>query len=100
MTDLIAVDLNNIENYQDQFLPDRDDLSKETLGIKPDILDLIKVYRHSDAKLKGFGACIRLKNAKINPEYMLLTGRGIKVCFTAFSFSQGSTSHSISNFTM
>ena len=44
-----------------------------------DILDLIRVYRHGDAKLKGFGACVRLKGSV--PEYRLFTGKGIKVCF-------------------
>ena len=55
--------------------------------IKRNILDYIKVYCHSDAKLKGFGACATMRVEKspnhANPSsssssYMLLTGKGIK----------------------
>jgi WD40 repeat protein len=55
--------------------------------IKRNILDYIKVYCHSDAKLKGFGACATMRVARsaeqrINPcsstPYLLLTGKGIK----------------------
>jgi hypothetical protein len=42
------------------------------------MLDLVSVYRHSDAKLKGFGACTRVrKDGEV--EYRLFTGKGIKV---------------------
>jgi WD40 repeat protein len=41
-----------------------------------DILDAIQVHRHNDAKLKGFGACTRLKGKE--QTYLLLTGKGIK----------------------
>ena len=73
-TELVAVDLSQIEKYHDDYL-DKDGNVK---GAKRDILDLIKVYRNSDAKLKGFGACIRLKNTD-KLEYRLFTGKGIKV---------------------
>ena len=73
-TELVAVDLTLVEHYHDQYNTN-DGNGQEN---QQDILDLIKVYRHSDAKLKGFGACIRLKNTK-NPEYRLFTGKGIKV---------------------
>ena len=45
------------------------------------ILDYIKVYCHSDAKLKGFGACATMRIVNHPHEqnsYMLLTGKGIK----------------------
>ena len=45
------------------------------------LLDHITVYRHSDAKLRGFGACTRLQNNDNHhhpPRYLLLTGKGIK----------------------
>lgn len=68
-TELVAVDLSSLEKYHDNYDTSTGDVC---------ILDLIKVYRYSDAKLKGFGACIRLKNTA-RPEYRLFTGKGIKV---------------------
>ena len=52
------------------------------------VLDLIQVDRHADAKLRGFGACTRLWNGwdrskSDRPEYLLLSGKGIKVRKTA-----------------
>jgi hypothetical protein len=44
---------------------------------RKNILDYLQVHVHSDAKLKGFGACCALKNTK-RPAYLLLTGKGIK----------------------
>ncbi len=68
-TELVAVDLSSLEKYHDDYSGNGSDVC---------ILDLIKVHRYSDAKLKGFGACIRLKNTT-RPEYRLFTGKGIKV---------------------
>lgn len=54
---------------------------------KRNILDYIKVYCHSDAKLKGFGACATMTVASTSEQqqhqgspssYLLLTGKGIK----------------------
>ena len=73
-TELVAVDLSLVEKYHDDYL----DPEGNAQGQKMDILDLIQVYRHGDAKLKGFGACVRLKGSV--PEYRLFTGKGIKVC--------------------
>jgi hypothetical protein len=73
-TELVAVDLSLLEKYHDVYLDD----DRNEQGLKTDILDLIKVHRHSDAKFKGFGACIRLKNTS-RVEYRLFTGKGIKV---------------------
>ena len=55
------------------------------------ILDYLQVYCHSDAKLKGFGACTNMMQQQqrqivmeedgshtTNPSYFLLTGKGIK----------------------
>lgn len=39
------------------------------------LLDHLTVYRHYDAKLRGFGACMRLKNSG---RYLLFTGKSIK----------------------
>ena len=44
---------------------------------RKNILDYIKVHVHSDAKLKGLGASVELKNQS-RPTFLLLTGRGIK----------------------
>lgn len=38
------------------------------------ILDAVTVFRHSDAKLRGFGACTQVSEDK----YLLLTGKAIK----------------------
>lgn len=43
------------------------------------LLDLVKVYTHSDAKLRGFEACTCFPTGA-SPQYLLLTGRGIKNC--------------------
>ena len=56
---------------------------------------LIQVDQHADAKLKGFGACVRLLNgwgratSGERPEYLLFNGKGIKVR----GFSSGFHSH-------
>ena len=51
------------------------------------LLDYVHVYRHSDAKLRGLGACTRLQmvpsktgptNHHHHPRYLLLTGKSIK----------------------
>lgn len=68
-TELVAAHLSPLERFHDKF---------DSNSGKVCILDLIKVYRFSDAKLKGFGACTRLKDT-IRPEYRLFTGKGIKV---------------------
>ena len=41
----------------------------------PDLLDHLTVFRHSDAKLRGFGACTRLQHSG---RYLLFTGKSIK----------------------
>lgn len=38
------------------------------------LLTHVTAYRHSDAKLRGFGACTRLRTH----EYLLFTGKGVK----------------------
>jgi hypothetical protein len=45
------------------------------------LLDYVHTYRHTDAKLRGLGACTRLKMSSTtteNPLYLLLTGKSIK----------------------
>lgn len=44
---------------------------------KQNILDYLQVHVHADAKLKGLGACTKLRTAG-RPTYLLLTGKGIK----------------------
>lgn len=39
------------------------------------LLDHVSVHRHTDAKLRGFGACTRLKDSN---KYLLFTGKAIK----------------------
>ncbi len=58
--------------------------SKSSMA-KRNILDYIKVYCHSDAKIKGFGACATMRveqttegNNSSSSSYLLLTGKGIK----------------------
>ena len=60
---------------------EREQNGSKNITAKRNILDYIKVYCHSDAKIKGFGACASMKVANPNsssPSYMLLTGKGIK----------------------
>ncbi len=87
--ELAAVYLGDVEGYLDTKLDETKNVndgkqlaSNET----PGLLDLIQVDRHADAKLKGFGACARLwngweraRNGVERPEYLLFTGKGIKV---------------------
>lgn len=54
-------------------------LSRPAESKPGNLLDLIKVYTHSDAKLRGFEACTCFQTAS-SPQYLLLTGRGIKNC--------------------
>ena len=61
-TEMVAIDLKEIEHHHD-------------MNKRGDILDLISVWKHNDAKLRGFGACIKRKNG----EYLLFCGKGIKV---------------------
>jgi hypothetical protein len=102
--ELAAVYLGDVEGYLDERLPSSSSSSSSgralaAPGLKyddsdgrggddetPGILDLIQVDRHADAKLKGFGACTRLWNGwerarggVERPEYLLCTGKGIKV---------------------
>ncbi|GKY95731.1 hypothetical protein MPSEU_000533900 [Mayamaea pseudoterrestris] len=42
------------------------------------LLDYLSVYRHTDAKLRGFGACTKLQNPASPSTYLLLCGKGIK----------------------
>ncbi|KAL7560029.1 hypothetical protein ACA910_013520 [Epithemia clementina (nom. ined.)] len=39
------------------------------------MLDCVTVYRHADAKLRGFGACTRLQHSE---SYLLFSGKAIK----------------------
>ena len=81
-TELVAVDLSGVERYHDGM--ENVHLRRSTSQNHcHDILDMIKVYRYSDAKLKGFGACTRLQNCQNSrQEYRLFTGKGIKVWCT------------------
>ena len=113
--EMVAVDLSNIEAYHDDdaissssllLLKKNNNKKKENYCLVDDTgttthnnddndidndrlsaLDLTRVFRHADAKLKGFGACTRLRPAQHNSnssssntsaEYRLFCGRGIK----------------------
>ena len=80
-TELVAIDLSQIEAYHDNFYAN----GGKGQHPKRDVLDLIRVHRHSDAKLKGFGACVRVKSSK-KLEYRLFTGKGIKVSLHVYSY--------------
>ena len=93
--ELAAVYLGDVEGYLDERLAEEQQQqgnntieggSRKEGGNDVGILDLIQVDRHADAKLKGFGACARLWNgwerarsSVERPEYLLFTGKGIKV---------------------
>jgi WD40 repeat protein len=53
-------------------------LSRPSPAEPGNLLDLVKVYTHSDAKLRGLEACTCLPTTP--SQYLLLTGRGIKNC--------------------
>jgi len=81
-TELVAVDLSGIETFHDDWEEQQQHeklLLDPNNHLYPNLLDLIQVYRYSDAKLKGFGSCTRLKNGRRKIEYRLFTGKGIKV---------------------
>jgi WD40 repeat protein len=54
-------------------------LGRDDQPLPPNMMDLVTVYRHSDAKLRGFSACTRVQTSS-STQYLLLTGRGIKNC--------------------
>lgn len=64
--ELVAVHTGRIE---------KGDYDQARQGQQTNLLDLVQVYAHSDAKLRGFGACTRLQQ---NNKYLLLTGKAIK----------------------
>jgi hypothetical protein len=82
--ELVAVYLGDVEEYIDRELENPNPPTASVSNSAVSVLDLIQVDRHADAKLRGFGACTRLWNgwdrSKIDrPEYLLLSGKGIKV---------------------
>lgn len=80
--ELVAVHLGAVEAYLDERqVRNQQQETKENSLAKPmDLLDLTTVFRRSDAKLRGFGACTRLRNASTTkpPQYLLFTGKAIK----------------------
>jgi len=85
--ELVAVYLGDVEEYIDGKLEEsnnNDFAVSSVANSAVSVLDLIQVDRHADAKLRGFGACTRLWNGwdrskSDRPEYLLLSGKGIKV---------------------
>eukprot|EP00559_Dactyliosolen_fragilissimus_P008347 CAMPEP_0184862460 /NCGR_PEP_ID=MMETSP0580-20130426/6911_1 /TAXON_ID=1118495 /ORGANISM="Dactyliosolen fragilissimus" /LENGTH=1282 /DNA_ID=CAMNT_0027360335 /DNA_START=62 /DNA_END=3910 /DNA_ORIENTATION=- len=80
--EMVAVSLGELERFHDIHDNDGDLAHKnKTCGSEQPkdsaktITDMIKIHRHSDAKLKGLGACVRIRGGL---EYRLLTGKGIK----------------------
>ena len=83
--ELVAVHLGAVEAYLDERpLRNQQQETSETkenrVTENMDLLDLTTVFRRSDAKLRGFGACTRLRNASTTkpPQYLLFTGKAIK----------------------
>ena len=74
-----AATATNKANQQQQPQPPHADTTTHT-NENVDLLDLITVFRRSDAKLRGFGACTRLRNGSATkpPQYLLFTGKAIK----------------------
>lgn len=67
--ELVAVHLGLVEaSYND-------DTNFNNNDDDPNLLDLVNVYRHVDAKLRGFGACTKLQHEN---KYLLFTGKAIK----------------------
>lgn len=100
--ELAAVYLGDVEDYIDRKLEDLNSVGDASSSASlshsaVSVLDLIQVDRHADAKLRGFGACTRLWNGwdrskSDRPEYLLLTGKGIKVRLSLFRCQQFTTS--------
>jgi len=72
--EMVAVDLSKVEAYHDE-MDRREDYGKSSHGL----LDLIRVFQFSDAKLRGFGACTRVRSGTEEARYLLFCGKGIKV---------------------
>lgn len=72
-TEMVALDMSQAEQYFSSRMNYNND-SKKKKEANLSILDLITVYKTSDMKLRGFGAC-----ARWGDEYRLFCGRGIKV---------------------
>lgn len=79
--ELIAISLEDMQAMYDRYdaKEAQSDAARngnsEGEGMTPNLLDHVTVHRHSDAKLRGFGACTRLEHSG---RYLLFTGRSIK----------------------
>ena len=74
--ELLALDLTELEDhYWNTECHGRQEEQEEEEEPATNLLDHVTVYRHADAKLRGFGACTRLQHS---PSYLLLTGKAIK----------------------
>jgi hypothetical protein len=68
--ELVAIHLGDLQQaYR------RHEESLDNPQDSPNLLDHVTIFRLSDAKLRGFGACTRLANSS---RYLLFTGRSIK----------------------
>lgn len=80
--EMVAVHLGAVEEYLDRKAAAARKANKDggEMEDNVDLLDLITVFRRSDAKLRGFGACTRLRNGSATkpPQYLLFTGKTIK----------------------
>ncbi len=88
--ELVAVRLSDLETYHQRHEHNNADRTSSNSSSNtstlsnnpaatPNLLDLITVYRHSDAKLRGFGACTRIRHHPgPNPKYLLFSGKAIK----------------------
>ena len=75
--ELLALDLTELEDHywNTECHGRQEKEEEEEEEPATNLLDHVTVYRHADAKLRGFGACTRLQHS---PSYLLLTGKAIK----------------------
>jgi hypothetical protein len=72
--ELVAIHLGDLQQaYRQAYRQARE--SPDHAPAAPNLLDHVTIFRLSDAKLRGFGACTRLAKST---RYLLFTGRSIK----------------------
>ena len=72
--EMVAVDLGAILAYQHPLQGEKESESDSSSMNELDLSNIM-VHRHADAKLRGFGACTRVRHQK---KYKLCCGKGIK----------------------
>jgi len=84
--EMLAIDLSKLERWHNSYELSSSSYSNQAKSQQmqqpyqltvPQLETLCPVHMHADAKLRGFGACTRLRYSS-TPEYRLLCGTGIK----------------------